>query len=193
MLKIAVVIGSTRPNRKADAIGKWVMDQVASRTDANYEILDLLDHPLPLLDEPFPPGMQKYIKDHTKAWSAVVAKYDGYIFITPEYNHSISGALKNALDFVYHEWNNKAAAFVSYGSAGGVRAVEHLRGICAELQIADVRGHVSLSLYTDYENFSVFKPGDRHAGQLHSMLDQLTTWGTAMQDVRAKQAKAKVA
>src|SRR5262249_3226367 len=144
---------------------------------------------LPLLDEPMPPSMRKYTHDHTREWSATVAKYDGYIFVTPEYNHSISGALKNALDFVYHEWTNKAAGFVSYGTTGGVRAVEHLRGICAELQIADVRAHVSLSLYSDWENFSVFKPRDRHDQQLATMLDQLNAWASVMKGLREKQAE----
>ena len=152
------MLGSTRPGRRIEPVAKWVYDFAAKRNDAVYEIVDLRDHPLPLLDEPVPPSQGKYTHEHTKAWSAVVEQYDGYIFITPEYNHSISGALKNALDFVYHEWTNKAAGFVSYGTTGGVRAVEHLRGICAELQIADVRAHVSLSLYSDWEQFTTFKP-----------------------------------
>jgi NAD(P)H-dependent FMN reductase len=190
MLKIAIIVGSTRPNRKADVVAKWVYDFAVKRKDADYEILDLRDHPLPLLDEPLPPSLGKYSHEHTKAWSKVVDQYDGYVFVTPEYNHSISGALKNAIDFVYREWNNKAAGFVSYGSTGGVRAVEHLRGICAEVQIADVRAHVSLNLYTDWENFTVFKPGDKHDAQLATMLGQLNTWAQAMKTVREKQAAA---
>jgi len=190
MLKIAIIVGSTRPNRKADVVAKWVYDFADKRNDANYDVVDLRDHPLPLLDEPFPPSLGKYTHEHTKAWSKVVAQYDAYVFITPEYNHSISGALKNAIDFVYHEWTNKAAGFVSYGSTGGVRAVEHLRGICAEVQIADVRAHVSLNLLTDWENYTVFKPGDKHDRQLTTMLDQLNAWGQAMKDLREKQAKA---
>ncbi len=102
--------------------------------------------------------MHVYSKEHTKKWAAVIDRFDGFVFIAPEYNHSITGSLKNAIDFLYQEWNNKVAGFVSYGSTGGVRAVEHLRGVMAELQIADVRAHVSLSLYTDFENYSVFKP-----------------------------------
>jgi NAD(P)H-dependent FMN reductase len=193
MLRIAIIVGSTRPGRRIEPVAKWVLDFAAKRNDAVYEIVDLLDHPLPLLDEPVPPSAKKYTKDHTKAWSEVVAKYDAYIFVTPEYNHSISGALKNALDFVYHEWTNKAAGFVSYGTTGGVRAVEHLRGICAELQIADVRAHVSLSLYSDWEAFTTFKPEGRHDQQLAIMLDQLIAWGEAMRALRAKQAAAAAA
>jgi NAD(P)H-dependent FMN reductase len=190
MLKIAIIVGSTRPNRKADVVAKWVHDFAGKRNDAVYEIVDLRNHPLPLLDEPLPPSLGKYAHEHTKAWAKVVEAYDAYVFITPEYNHSISAVMKNAIDFLYREWNNKAAGFVSYGSTGGARAVEHLRGICAEIQIADVRAHVSLSILTDWENYTVFKPGDRHDRQLTTMLDQVNTWGEAMKAVREKQAQA---
>jgi NAD(P)H-dependent FMN reductase len=108
------------------------------------------------------------------------------VFVTPEYNHGPSGALKNALDYLYREWNNKAAGFVSYGSAGGARAVEQLRLVMAELQIADVRAQVMLSLFTDFENFTQFKPDPRHVGEVEMMLNQVIAWGTALQTVRAK-------
>jgi NAD(P)H-dependent FMN reductase len=187
MLKIAIILGSTRPNRLGEAVAKWVLAQAQKRNDATYDLVDLRDHPLPLLDEPVPPSQRKYTKDHTKAWSKIIAPYDAFVFVTPEYNHGISAALKNAIDFLYHEWTNKAAAFVGYGSMGGARAVEHLRGICGELQVADVRAHVSLFLATDWENYSVFKPGD-HSRQMNTMLDQLTAWGTAMKELRDRQA-----
>src|SRR5690606_774597 len=140
-------------------------------SDAEFELVDIRDYNLPLLDEPVPPSMGQYSKDHTKAWAAKVASFDAYVFVTPEYNHGICGALKNALDFVYAEWNNKAAGFVGYGSAGGVRAVESLRLVMAELQIADVRAQVALSLYRDFENFSEFKPSPHHEKSLAAMLD----------------------
>ncbi len=191
MLKIAVVVGSTRPNRRAPDVAKWVLDLARKRGDATFELLDIADYDLPVLDEPMPPSMRKYAHDHTKRWGEVIDSYDGFVFVTPEYNHSISGALKNAIDFVYHEWNNKAAGFVSYGSTGGVRAVEHLRGIMAEVQVADVRGHVSLSLHTDFENYTTFKPAAGHEPQLATMLDQVVSWSRAMKAVRAeKQAVA---
>ncbi len=190
MLKIAVVVGSTRPNRRALDVANWVLDFAARRGDATYELVDVARYDLPLLDEPMPPSMRQYTHAHTRRWSEVVAAYDGYIFITPEYNHSMPGALKNAIDIVYHEWTNKAAGFVSYGTTGGVRAVEHLRGIMAELQIADVRAHVSLSLYTDFENFTAFKPAAGHEQQLTILLDQLVSWSEAMKGVRAQEAAA---
>ena len=188
MLRIGIIVGTTRPGRKAGAVAKWALDIAKARTDAAYEIVDIADYKLPDLDEPMPPSMGNYAHEHTKKWGTKIASLDGYVFVTPEYNHSISGALKNAIDFVYHEWTNKAAGFVSYGTTGGVRAVEHLRGITAELQIADVRAHVSMSLYTDFENFSVFKPAASHTAQVNLMLDQLASWSSALKTVRERAA-----
>lgn len=188
MLKIGIIVGSTRPGRRAPAVAEWVRDIASKRTDATFEIVDIESYGLPLLDEPMPPSLGKYQKDYTKAWSAKIASLDGFIFVTPEYNHSMSGALKNAIDFLYAEWNNKAAAFVSYGSASGVRAVEHLRGIMAEVQIADVRAHVSLSLHTDFENYTTFKPAASHAAHLPTLLDQLVAWAGALKAMRQSQA-----
>jgi len=139
-----------------------------------------------LLDEPVPPSQGKYSQPHTRTWAAKIASFDAYVFVTPEYNHGISGALKNAIDFLYAEWNNKAAGFVGYGSAGGVRAVESLRLVMAELQIADVRAQVMLSLRTDFENYSVFKPDPHHEGSLNTMLDQVIAWGGALKNIRGK-------
>jgi NAD(P)H-dependent FMN reductase len=190
MLKIGIIVGTTRPNRRAESVSKWFFDLAKARpaADVKYELVDIADYNLPNLDEGIPPSMRQYTHEHTKKWSAKVAEFDGYVFVSPEYNHSYSGSLKNAIDFVYHEWTNKAAGFVSYGTTGGVRAVEHLRGVMAELQIADVRAHVSLSLYTDFENFSTFKPADSHKAQVNLMLDQVVNWATAMQGLRQKLA-----
>ena len=184
MINVAVVVGSTRPGRKAEAVAKWVLEIAQRRTDAKYELVDIADHELPLLDEPVPPSMGKYSKDHTKRWAQRIAGFDAFVFVTPEYNHGTSGALKNALDFIYAEWNNKAAGFVSYGSAGGARAVEQLRLIMAELQIADVRAQVMLGLREDFENFSSFKPRDHHEKSVGAMLDQVVKWGTALKATR---------
>ncbi|WP_426505703.1 NADPH-dependent FMN reductase [Dactylosporangium sp. McL0621] len=184
MTKVGIILGSTRPGRNGEAVAKWVYDIASRRSDAEFELVDLLDYNLPHLDEAMPPSMGQYANEHTKQWAAKIAEFDAFIFVTPEYNHSTSGALKNAIDFLYAEWNNKAAGFVSYGSAGGTRAVEHLRLIAAELQIADVRAQVALSLFTDFENFSVFKPGPQHENSLTTVLDQTVTWGKALATVR---------
>ena len=182
--KVAIVIGSTRPGRKAEAVARWVYGIAKQRSDAEYELLDIQDYKLPHLDEPIPPSLHQYSKAHTKAWSEKVNSFDAYVLVTPEYNHSTSGALKNAIDYLYHEWNNKAAGFVSYGSMGGVRAVEHLRLIMSELQVATVRAQVALSLFTDFENFTLFKPAAHHEAEVKSMLDQLLAWGNALKTLR---------
>jgi NAD(P)H-dependent FMN reductase len=190
MTRIAVIVGSTRPGRVGEAVAKWVFDFASRRSDAQFELVDIADYDLPLLDEPIPPSQGKYSKPHTKRWASKIAEFDGYIFVTPEYNHGPSGALKNALDFLYAEWNNKAAGFVSYGSAGGTRAVEQLRLVMGELQIADVRGQVALSLFEDFENFSSFKPRERHGKSMTAMLDQLIAWAEALRTVRMRKPKA---
>lgn len=130
--------------------------------------------------------MGKYTQPHTQNWAAKIASYDGFVFVTAEYNHGIPGALKNAIDFLYAEWNNKAAGFVGYGSAGGTRAVEQLRLVMAELQVATVRAQVALSLSTDFENFSKFTPAERHTKSLDTMLDQLVAWSNALAPLRAR-------
>lgn len=185
MLRIAVILGSTRPGRIGEAVAKWVNQIASRRTDAEFELVDIRDYNLPLLDEPVPPSQGKYSKPHTKAWSEKIGSFDAFVFVTPEYNHGTSGALKNALDFLYKEWNNKAAGFVSYGSAGGVRAVEQLRLVMAELQIADVRAQVMLSLFTDFENYSTFKPDPRHEKSVDAMLAQVIAWGGALKTLRS--------
>jgi NAD(P)H-dependent FMN reductase len=188
MLKVGIILGSTRPNRNGEAVAKWVAQQLTDRTDASYELIDIKDFNLPLLDEPIPPSQGKYSQPHTKKWAEKIASLDAFIFVTPEYNHATSGALKNAIDFLYAEWNNKAAGFVSYGSAGGARAVENLRLIMAEIQVADVRAQVMFSLATDFKNYSEFTPDPRHEKELATMVKQLVAWGEAMQGVRQKAA-----
>jgi NAD(P)H-dependent FMN reductase len=188
MLRIAIIIGSTRPGRIGEAVAKWIYEIAKKRRDAEFELVDIKNFNLPLLDEPVPPSMGQYSKPHTKAWAAKIGSFDGYVFVSPEYNHGICGALKNAIDFLFAEWNNKAASFVSYGSVGGARAVEHLRLVMAEVQIATVRNQVLLSLYTDFENFTVFKPAARHEKSVNEMFDQVIAWGGALKTLREKAA-----
>lgn len=185
MIKLAIVTGSTRPGRVNESVARWVFDLAKrQREDVEFELVDIADYKLPLLDEPRPPSLGKYTHEHTKTWAAKIASFDGYVFVTPEYNHGPSGALKNAIDYLFREWNNKAAGFVSYGSAGGARAVEHLRLILAELMVATVRAQVMLSLSTDFENYTTFKPDPRHEKQIKAMLDQLIAWADALKALR---------
>lgn len=187
MTKIAIVTGSVRPGRQSLNVANWVKSIADQRPDAEFEVVDIADFHLPVWDEAMPPSMGQAEKAHSNAWSAKMAEFDGYVFVVSEYNHSITGALKNALDYLYTELNNKAAGFVSYGSAGGARAVEHLRGILSEMQVAHVRNAVTMSLFTDFENFSTFTPTEPAAASVEPMLDQLVAWTKAMETVRAPQ------
>lgn len=185
--RIGIIAGSTRPGRKSEAVGRWALEKAATRSDATFELIDLDDHPLPLLDEPIPPSMGQYHHDHTRRWASVVASFDGFVFVTPEYNHSTSAVLKNALDYLFAEWNNKAVGFISYGSSGGVRAVEQLRCMAGELMMADVRVAVALPLATEFTDFRRFTPREQTGTTLHAMLDQVVAWTNALAVCRADQ------
>jgi NAD(P)H-dependent FMN reductase len=186
MLNVGIIIGSTRPGRKAGVVARWVYDIATRRSDASFEVVDIAAFDLPLLDEAFPPIMNQYSKPHTRAWAAKIATFDAFVFVTPEYNHATSGALKNAIDFLFREWNDKAAGFVGYGGVGGARAVENLRLVMGEIKVADVRAQVALSMHTDFESFSTFKPRPEQEAAVNAMLDDLVAWGQALQAMRTR-------
>jgi len=176
-LNIGIIIGTTREGRVGPQVANWVKEIADQRNDANYILIDIKEYKLPLLGES---------SDTTGVtlWKEKIDTLDGFVFVTGEYNHSLPASLKNALDSAKEPWNNKAAGIVSYGSVGGARAAEHLRGILGELQIADVRVHVALSMFTDFENWSVFKPQSLHLNNLNGMLDQLLKWSHALKLIR---------
>lgn len=192
MPRVAIIVGSTRPGRLAETVAHWVHDIAAKRGDAEVELLDIAAYQLPLLDEPHPAahGPQHYSQPHTRAWAAAIDAFDGYVFVTPEYNHSIPAALKNAIDFLFAEWHHKSAGFVSYGLHGGTRAVEHLRQVMAELQVADVRSQVELSLFTDFAHGTdittptEFTPASHQEPTLTALLDQVVVWAEALTPLR---------
>jgi len=184
MLKVGIITGSTRPNRKSLEVAKWVLETARKRSDAEFELVDIKDFELPLLDEPMPPSMGKYLQPHTIRWASKIESLDAFIFVSPEYNHGIPAALKNAIDFLFAEWNHKAAGFVSYGSAGGARAVEQLRLVLAELHVATVRTQVLLSMWTDFEHFTTFKPHPQHEKSVEIVLNQVVAWGGALKELR---------
>ena len=177
-LNIGIILGSTREGRLSPQVGEWVKALADKRGDANYEIVDIAEFNLPFL------GTTDGTEPGIAAWNEKLASLDGFVFIVQEYNHSITGALKNALDFAREGWNNKAAGIVSYGSVGGARAAEHLRGILGELAVADVRTHPALSLFTDFENGQTFKPAEMHEETVGQLLDQVVSWSTALKTVR---------
>lgn len=189
-MKIAIILGSTRPGRFGAQVADWVMDQVAGRDDAEYELVDLADYDLDLLNEPTVPGAAKrqYDNPKTRRWSETIDGFDGFVFVTPEYNHGVPAALKNAFDVLYPEWGHKGIALVSYGADCGVRAVEHWRTIVANAQMHVVRGQVSFSTMLEVEqgeDGDVFAPAERRAKELGNVLRQLTRLTAATASLRA--------
>lgn len=181
-MKIGIVIGSIRDGRNGAAVGKWMYDFALSQKheDVTYELVDLKNYDLPFL------GLTPNESQATaiKNWSEKMASFDGYVFVTPEYNRSVPGAFKNALDFLKAEVANKPVGYVGYGGLGGTFAITSLRIINAEVKMASVRTMVTFSLMTDFENFSVFKPADFHQHNAKGMLEELTTWAKALKTIR---------
>ncbi|HSI66451.1 MAG TPA: NAD(P)H-dependent oxidoreductase [Planococcus sp. (in: firmicutes)] len=185
MTKIGIITGSTRPGRKSIGVAEWVKEIADKRGDADYEIVDLAELNLPMYAEPRSAAYGKdYQTPEAIPWSKKVDELDGFVFICPEYNRGVTSALKNAIDYLYYEWNNKAAGIVSYGTAGGVRAAEALRIILAELQVASVRAHPAMSVFTDFEKTGEFKPSSFHEKTVNTMLDQVNAWATALKPLR---------
>lgn len=189
--RIAVILGSTRATRFADIPAKWILDQANARGDIDAEIVDLRDFPLPLFDEVASNAWAPSQNEVAVAWQKKVASYDGYIFVVAEYNHSVTGALKNALDQAYVDWNKKAFGAIAYGSMGGARALEHLRGIGVELQMASTRSAVHIG----GGDFWKVHPGFGGSGNLadiegtigasaKAMLDELVWWTNATKAAR---------
>lgn len=175
MLHIGIIVGTTREGRVGDQVANWVLEK-GKDSGLSLSIVDLKTYALPLLGTSVPSQLEAFQK--------TIAALDGFIFVTGEYNHSIPASLKNAIDYLRDEWANKPAGIVSYGSLGGARATEHLRGILGELQVADVRSHTAFSMFTDFENWSTFKPNDMHLANLTTMFKQVKAWGEALKTVR---------
>jgi len=188
-MRIAIIVGSTRPGRKGSTVGRWVHDHALQRDDVpgtvDFDLVELEDFDLPLLEEPTIPAAadREYETPETRVWSERIAQYDGYVFVSPEYNHGVPAAMKNAVDVLGPEWADKAVAFVSYGSDGGVRAVEQWRVILANLTMSDVRAQVSLLAFEDWQD-GEFRPVDRREDELQTMLDQLVEMTEAVRTIR---------
>lgn len=192
-LRIALILGSTRPGRRGDQIAAWALEAARAHGGADYELIDLADHGLGNLDEPGNPNLQQYLHDHTRAWGALIDSFDGYVFLVPEYNHSYPGALKNALDHVYREWNDKAAGIISYGGwVAGARAAEALRLVLAELQLATVRAQPTISTHAAFATGAFVPPAGLDTA-VAGMLDQLLAWAGALRGVREATAHTTAA
>jgi NAD(P)H-dependent FMN reductase len=191
MTVISVIVGSTRQGRFSEKPAQWILQRLKSRGDIETRLLDLREFPLPFFDQPVPPAMPgrpPYENEMVKKWTAEIARSDGFIFVTPEYNFGPPAVLKNALDWVYPEWNRKAVAFVSYGSALGARSVQQLRETAIELQLAPVRSSVHIPVATLWAHF---QGGDVEAGLAEleapakTMIDDLLWWSAALKAARA--------
>lgn len=180
-LKIAIIIGSTRPGRSADKITKWYMDQVRDTKGMEFELIDLKEVNLPFLDEPVPASMNSYQNEHTKKWSNLISGFDGYIWITSEYNHAPPAPLKNAIDYLFHEWARKPVAFVGYGNMGGARAIEQLRMIAGELQMADIRLAVGVRNPWEIQDEV---PAELIYNDPKEQIEQLRWWAEALKAAR---------
>lgn len=186
IMKIGIISGSVREGRNSEAVTQWIYDFAVNRNDegVEYEIVELADYDLPLLGAKLPEERQAAAGAAIQAWSEKMASFDGYVFITPEYNHAVGGALKNATDFLKPEVANKAAALVGYGSLGGARAHENMRSILGELSVATVHTTTNFSIMSDFENMSIFKPNDYNKVNAQGMFDDLLLWSQAFSTIR---------
>jgi NAD(P)H-dependent FMN reductase len=190
MTTISVIVGSTRQGRFSEKPAQWIFQHLRKRGTVDAQLLDLRDFPMPFFDQPLPPSMPgraAYENEVVKRWTAAIAASDGFVFVTPEYNYGPAAVLKNALDWVYPEWNRKAAAFVSYGSVSGARSVQQLREVLIELQMAPVRSSVHIPTATLWAHF---QGGDVDKGlaELETpakvMIDDLLWWTSALKTAR---------
>lgn len=186
MLKIAILTGSIRDTRVNLQVAEYIQKIAAENTEATFEIVDIKDYPLPHFNESKAPLManRQYDNPDVQAWSKVIDQYDGYIFVTPEYNKSITSALKAAIDHLSPEWNHKAAAIISYGSSNGVAASYSLRPILNSLKLAVVSTTVGFNMYVDFENFRTFNPREASLKPLTPMLNDLVAWSKALKTIR---------
>lgn len=199
-LKIAVIISSTRPTRFGDIPAQWILEKANERAELDAEIVDIRDFDLPFFDEMASNAWMPSQNANAIKWQNKISEYDGYIFVTAEYNRAITGALKNALDQAYTNWNKKVFGAVGYGSVGGARAVENLRTIGVELQMVSTRSAVHIA-GADFMSVHPGFGGTKSLNDLEAsignsakeMLDQLTWWGQATKAARADEALAEAA
>lgn len=184
-LRIAMIIGSTRPNRIGPGFAQWAHEMAQGRDDMSVDLLDLVDFDLPLLNEPAPAGGGEYTTPHAKKWSRTIAQYDGFVFVTPEYNSSMPASLKNAIDYLHSEWADKSAGIISYGGTGGVRSAHALRLVLGQLSLATVRATVSLTLREDMKD-GVAAPRPHQDRLVTELLDSVGNWGRGMRFVRGE-------
>ena len=183
-MKFQTIIGSVREGRVGGPVGKWIEEVASTRDDFEHELIDLKEWNLPMFNLPKGPIMGDYEDAVQKRWAAKITEADGYLFVSPEYNHGYSPALKNALDYLYAEWNRKPASYATYGSVQGARSIEQLRLVLIELQIAPLREALHINDVWSKVSDGKFSPADNEAKQLHTVFDDLLWWGKALKKAR---------
>ncbi|MEV6335869.1 NAD(P)H-dependent oxidoreductase [Nocardia vinacea] len=185
-MRIGIIVGSTRPGRIGDHVARWVQQQAAEHASdtADFELVDLQDYQLPLLDEPVPAGRAPGRQPHTRRWAECIGSCDAFIFVTPEYNTAPPASLTNAINFLHKEWAGKPVAYVGYGIYGAVMAVQKLRAQAGVLRMADIGPQVALTLREDFVNFADFQPRELHIAAVHGLVDELLAWARALAPLR---------
>lgn len=177
-MKIGIILSTTREGRVSKSVGNWLLEQSKNHSTSHFEIVDLRAYKLPFYGE-------EDVENHVLKWQEKLTELDGYIFVLAEYNHSIPGVLKNALDYVGKTMSNKAAAIVSYGAVGGARSTEHLRGVLGQTNTADIATHIAISLFYDFDEHKNFKPLPLHSKNLEAMFKTLDQWSSALKQIRS--------
>ncbi|MCX4093675.1 NADPH-dependent FMN reductase [Nocardia sp. alder85J] len=186
MTTIGIIIGSTRPGRQGEGVARWVRELATAHAGnaAHFELVDLLDHRLPLLDEPVPAARAAGTHPHTRRWAERIGACDAFVFVTPEYNTSAPAALTNAIDYLLPEWAGKPVGYVGYGVYGAVMAIHTLRAQAGALRMADIGPQVALTLAEDFVNFAEFRPRELQTARLRELLDELLAWEQALGTLR---------
>lgn len=189
-LHIKIIAGSTREGRFSDKVASWIAEEMKGQEGVTVEVLDLRDYEMPFFNDPVSPSFKQepYKNEAVARFTKKIEEGDAFIVVTPEYNHGTSAVLKNALDWVYQEWNNKAVAFVSYGTVGGARAVEQLRLVAIELQMAPIRNavHIPGEQYFQvvFGKMDVKELFDLQKDKVEAMITQLVWWARALKNSR---------
>ena len=183
-MKIGVILGSTRPGRNGEAVAKWFMSQADKyESDTEFELVDLAKWDLPVFNEPGFPASGEYANEKTKEWSQEIAQYDGFIYLVTEYNRGMPAAIKNAIDYLYHEWSFKPVGFVGYSSAGAFRTISQLRDVVGELNMVGIRKQIAINVWEAVAD-GKWAAGDKHDKEVEGLLGQLEWWARLLKPAR---------
>ncbi len=185
MLDLKVILVSTRPGRRGPLFANWIVEEARAHEGLNVTLIDLKEENLPFLDEPHHPKAQKYTQQHTKDWSAKIGSADAFIFVLAEYNHGYPATIKNAIDFLFHEWRHKPVGFVSYGGiAAGTRSMQALKQVTAALEMFPLTAAVNIANFATFIKDDVYTPSDEHKKNAGGLMKELVKWGNHFKGIR---------